>query len=329
MLKKRKIIYALISISILLIIGNILLENLYYDDDIIIVQELSKNEIEEIFLATLIDYGIISDWISKITPRNSISDSLKYFYKVKFPKDISIASFIKDVNASFVKQPVVIKSVEQRNYSNSEIKIFSNNILKLNAKLIHDRKIKRKYAEFGFIVKIDDQINDEVLDGLSKLYFNFTVAFIPSEFSSEVLDEIESDYIIILNDEINDSRFLLDEDYSKQRLVNTIKEIIITYGRKAVYLIDESSILYNSKIYSLIKEEFEKRGIKILPLNSVTILKAESEIQLKSLFEFYATSLKGKEGKTFFISYNDFLLLTPMIERQIKMGDKILSPKIQ
>ena len=88
MLKKRKIIYALISISILLIIGNILLENLYYDDDIIIVQELSKNEIEEIFLSTLIDYGIIGDWISKTTPRNSISDSLKYFYKVKFPKDI-------------------------------------------------------------------------------------------------------------------------------------------------------------------------------------------------------------------------------------------------
>ena len=61
MLKKRKIIYALISISILLIIGNILLENLYYDDDIIIVQELSKNEIEEIFLATLIDYVYFLD----------------------------------------------------------------------------------------------------------------------------------------------------------------------------------------------------------------------------------------------------------------------------
>ncbi len=329
MLKKRKIIYALILISILLIIGNILLENLYYDDDIIIVQELSKNEIEEIFLSTLIDYGLIGDWILKVTSKKSVSDSLKYFYKIRFPKDISIASFIKDVNASFVKQPVVVESIEQRNYSNSEIKIFSNNTLKLNAKLIHDRKIKREYAEFGFIVKIDDQISDEALDGLSKLYFNYTVAFIPSEFSSEVLDEIESDYIIILNDEINDSRFLLDEDYSKQRLVNTIKEIIITYGRKAVYLIDESSILYNSKIYSLIKEEFEKRGIKVLPLNSITSLKAESEIQLKSLFEFYATSLKGKEGKTFFISYNDFLLLTPMIERQIKMGDKILSPKIQ
>lgn len=329
MLKKRKIIYTLISISLLLIIGNILLEKLYYDDTISIVQELSKNIIEEKFQSTLVDHGIINDWISKTTSLKSKSDSLEYIYKIKLPSKISIASFIKDVNASFVKQPVVIKSVEQRNYSNSEIKIFSNNTLKLNAKLIHDRKIKREYAKFGFIVKIDDQINDATLDELSKLYFNYTISFVPSEFSSEVLNELESDYIIILNDEINDSRFLLDEDYSKQRLVNTIKEMIITYGRKAVYLIDESSTLYNSKIYSLIKEEFEKRGIKLLSLNSVTSLKAESEKQLQSLFQFYATSLKGKEGKNFFISYNDFLSLTPLIERQIKMGDKVVIPQIK
>lgn len=329
MLKKRKIIYVLISISLLLIISNILLENFYYDDNIPIVQELSKNIIEERFLSTLIDYGIINDWISQSTSKKNKSDSIEYIYKIKFPSKISIASFIKDVNASFVKQPVVIESVEQRNYSNSEIKIFSNNTLKLSAKLIHDRKIKREYAEFGFIVKIDDQINDATLDELSKLYFNYTVAFIPSEFSSEVLNELESDYIVLLNDEINDSRFLLDEDYSKQRLVNTIKEIIITYGRKAVYLIEESSILYNSKIYSLIKEEFEKRGIKLLSLSSVTSLKAESKKQLQSLFQFYATSLKGKEGKNFFISYNDFSSLTPLIERQIKMGDQVVLPKIK
>jgi len=326
MLKKRKIIYALISFSLLLIIGNIILEKYYYDDTVI-VQEISRDEIEEKFLTALDNYGIIQEWVTRSTSKKNLSDSLEYIYEIKFPSEISIASFIKDVNANIVDQSVEIESIEQRNLSNSEIKIYSNKILKLVAKLIHNRKIKREYAEYRFIVKIDDQINDEMFNELSKLYLNYAIAFIPSEFSSEVQEKLERDYIVLLNDEIDDSQFILDEDYSKQRLVNVIKEIIITYGRKTIYLIDETSILYNSKIYSLIKEEFEKRGIKILSLNSITQLKAESEKQLQSLFRFYTTSLKGKKGKTFFIRYNDFLLLTPLIEKQLKMGDKVLLPE--
>ena len=328
MLKKRKIIYALISFSLLLIFGNIILEKYYYDD-VVIVQEISRNEIEEKFLTALDNYGIIQEWVTRSTSKKNLSDSLEYIYKIKFPSEISIASFIKDVNANIVDQSVEIESIEQRNFSNSEIKIYSNKILKLVAKLIHDRKIKREYAEYRFIVKIDDQINDEMFNELSKLYLNYAIAFIPSEFSSEVQEKLERDYMVLLNDEIDDSQFILDEDYSKQRLVNVIKEIIITYGRNTIYLIDETSMLYNSKIYSLIKEEFEKRGIKILSLNSITQLKAESEKQLHSLFRFYTTSLKGKKGKTFFISYSDFLLLTPLIEKQLKMGDKVLLPNFK
>ena len=326
MLKKRKIIYALISFSLLLIFGNIILEKYYYDDTVI-VQEISRDEIEEKFLTALDNYGIIQEWVTRSTSKKNLSDSLEYIYKIKFPSEISIASFIKDVNSNIVDQSVEIESIEQRNFSNSEIKIYSNKILKLVAKLIHNRKIKREYSEYRFIVKIDDQINDEMFNELSKLYLNYAIAFIPSEFSSEVQEKLERDYMVLLNDEIDDSQFILDEDYSKQRLVNVIKEIIITYGRNTIYLIDETSILYNSKIYSLIKEEFEKRGIKILSLNFITQLKAESEKQLHSLFQFYTTSLKGKKGKTFFISYNDFLLLTPLIKKQLKMGDKVLLPK--
>ncbi|VAX14975.1 hypothetical protein MNBD_IGNAVI01-1905 [hydrothermal vent metagenome] len=327
MLIKRKLIYALIALSIVLIIGNVLLER-YSSDEVVIVQELSKNKIEEKFRTTLNDYGIAENWVTKISPKNKNYDSLDYIYKIKFPPDISIASFIKDVNASFVNQPVDIESVEKKNYSNSELKIFSNSILKLDANLIHSRKIKRIFAEYGFVIKIDDRVDVEVLNELSKLYINYTFAFVPSEYSSDVLDKLRSEYIVLINDEINDSRFELDEDFTKQRLINNIKEIIITYGRKVIYLIDENSKIYNSKIYSLIKDEFEKREIKILPLSYLTPLKADSKKQLVSLFQFYTTSLKGKKGETFLITYDDFITLVPLIERQLKMGDRVVKPKL-
>lgn len=327
MLIKRKLIYALIALSILLIIGNVLLER-YSKDEVVIVQELSRNKIEEKFISALNDYGIINDWITKSSAKNRTSDSLEYIYKIKFPIDISIASFIKDVNAEFVNEPVEIESIEKKNYSNSELKIFSNKILKLDANLIHSRKIKRKFAEYGFVIKIDDRVDEETLDELSKLYINYAFVFVPSEYSSDILDKLRSDYVVLINDEINDSRFELDEDFTKQRLINNIKEIIITYGRRAIYLIDENSKIYNSKIYSLIKDEFEKREIKILPLSHLTPLKADSKKQLVSLFQFYTTSLRGKKGETFLITYDDFITLVPLIEKQLKMGDRVVKPKL-
>ncbi len=324
---KRKLIYALIAISILLIISNVLLER-YTNDKAIVVKELSKNKIEEKFIKTLNEYGIADKWISKVSASNKATDSLKYIYKIKFPLDVSIASFIKDVNAEFINKPVKVESIEKRNYSNSELKISSNGFLKLDAKLIHNRKIKREYAEYGFVIEIDDRVDKETLEELSKQYINYAVAFVPSEYSAEILNELKCNYVVLINDDIDDSRFELDEDFTKQRLINNIKEIIITYGRRVVYLIDENSKIYKSKIYSLIKDEFEKRGIKILPLSYLTPLKADSKQQLFSLFQFYTTSLKGKQGDTFIITYDDFITLLPLIKKQLKMGDKVVKPKL-
>ena len=326
MLKKRKLIYGLISLVLLLIIANVLIEKFKPVPKIKKVEELPRVTIEQLFIETLYEYGISSEWISKIKLKKK-SDSLEYTYKIKLPVEVSIASFIKDVNSVFVDEPVKIESEEKKNYSNSEIKIYSNDHLKFDANIIHDRKLKREHAEYSFVVKIDNEITDAHLQKLSNLYFDYILAFIPSEFSSELISDFDIKYLVLLNDNINDSRFMLDEEFSKNKLENAIKEIIITYGRKTVYLIDEKAKLYNSKIYSLINDEFEKRGIRIYSLSSLTPLKAETKKQLQSLFNFYVTSLKGKEGKNFFVDYQDLLVLNPMIETQMKRGDKVNSPR--
>jgi len=325
MLKKRKIIYALISISLLLIISNIILEK-YLDDDEVIAPEVFQNTIEEKFFQSLDNHGIIQDWITSSKPNNHEVDSIKHIYKIKVPTDISIALVIKEISSAYIGQPVLVESFEEKNFSNSGIKIYSNNILKLSARLVHDRKIKRVHAKYGFIVKIDEEIDEEKIERISKIYYDFYEAYVPSEFTMGIIDNISHPYVVLINDEIEDTQFLLDEDFTKQHLLNGIKEILITYGRNPFYIIDESSKIYNSKIFSLIKEEFEKRGIKTLTLSSLTPLRAETEKQLHSLFQFYSTSMKGKEGKNFFINYDDLLSLNPLIEKQLKKGDRVKLP---
>lgn len=323
MFTKRNLVYALIVISLILIIINISIEVVAKKSEES-TPKFSKKEIENRFSLTLNNYGIDSGWIKKVYVKKLLSDSLDYLFNISIPKEITIASFIKDVNNSFINFPVEIETSERRNYSNSILKIYSNNILKLQANLNHSDNVKRKFAEYAFLVYTNTRDSEIPIEMTSKIVYDFTFLLVPSQLSQKIKSKINRDYAVLLNDEIVDHEYSLKEEFSKQKLINNIRTIILTFGKDKLYLIDESSALYNSKIFSLLRDEFESRGIKLKSLQHYSKIEGNNVEQLKSLFNFYTKSLKGKEGKEFVIELNNFLLLNPTIEKQIKKGDKVV-----
>ena len=322
---KRKFIYGLISFSLLLIATNIYIDNFFTKSEPVI-REISKTEIENGFTKTLIDHGIDDEWIEKKNVERNNADSINYIYRVKIPSDISITSIIKDLNETFINKPLLIESTERKNYSNSTVKFYSNEILKLEAYLNHENNISRKYATYSFIVNVDNIEINEIL----KIQIPFSLAITPSETNAKQisrLNELNKSYVILLDDNIDDSKYRLDKDFSKEKLIRSIKSIIFSFGRNRVYIIDDNSKIYNSKSYNLLKDELVKRDIDFIIKSSLTKLTADSDKELFSLFEFYTTSLKKKEGKIFLINYNNFVTLQDPLEKQIKRGDRIILPQ--
>ena len=322
---KRKFIYGLISFSLLLIAANIYIDNFYKKSEPV-KRDISKIEIENGFTKTLIDHGIENEWIEKKNVERNNADSINYIYRVKIPSDVSITSIIKDLNETFINKPLLIESTERKNYSNSTVKFYSNEILKLEAYLNHENNISRKYATYSFIVNVDNIEINEIL----KIQIPFSLAITPSETNAKQisrLNELNKSYVILLDDNIDDSKYRLDKDFSKEKLIRSIKSIIFSFGRNRVYIIDDNSKIYNSKSYNLLKDELVKRDIDFIIKSSLTKLTADSDKELFSLFEFYTTSLKKKEGKIFLINYNNFVTLQDPLEKQIKRGDRIILPQ--
>jgi hypothetical protein len=323
---QKKLIYSLVLLSVLLLLANIVFEiSAHVEAEPI--SEMSIKEIEKKVSLTLNDYGIKSEWIKKVHVKNNLSDSLNYLYNVTLPKDVSIPSLIKDLNSSFTSDIVNIETVEKINYSNTLVDIYSNKKLKLHASLKHSKKNVRIYSIYSFLVLVNfDDVENE-LNELENIYCNFTYLVVPSKSALNKKKIMNGNYALLLNDELSGSAYALEEDYSKQKLINRIHSIIISFGRDKTYLIDKSSNIYNSKIYSLLRDEFNKRGINIIPLQKYSILKGETTHELVSLFDFYSTSLKGKEGKTFVVNLKNFLDLQTSIAKQVKMGDKVMHVK--
>ncbi|MCK5457555.1 MAG: hypothetical protein KAI45_10555, partial [Melioribacteraceae bacterium] len=159
---------------------------------------------------------------------------------------------------------------------------------------------------------------------IEHIYYDFTYLITPSKTAFEEKKNFSGKYALLINDQLSGSEYALEEDYSKQKLTNRIRSIVINFGNNKKYLIDETSAIFNSKIYSLLRDEFNKRGISLISLQKYSKLKGKTDQELISLFQFYTTSLKGKKGKTFVVNMNDFLKLKTPIAKQIKMGDKVV-----
>lgn len=326
MFVKRKFIYALIVISIILIIFNILIE-LTSKKEVKIIPEVSIKEVEFHLSTTLNNYGILNGWIKKVYIKNKLSDSLDFLFNITLPQDVSIPALIKDLNNSFNSEYINIETFERKNNSNTQIKIYSNGKLKLQANLRDSKKIIREHAEYSFLVHVDFNNNESNWKKMKNIFIDFTYLIIPSKESFENKNSFNGKYALLINDELSETKYSLEEDYSKQKLTNRIRSIVINFGNDKTYLIDETSTIFNSKIYSLLRDEFEKRGINLLSFQKYSKLKGDSNQELISLFQFYTRSLNGKEGKTFVINLEDFLKLQTSIAKQIKMGDKVVKVK--
>jgi len=323
---KRKFIYALIVISIVLIISNILLE-VVSKEEVKTIPEISLNEIELKFSTSLNNYGILSDWIKKVHLKTKLSDSLDFLFSVTLPVDVSIPTFIKDLNNSFNSESISIKTIEKKNHSNTTLKIYSNEKLKLQANLKHSKRIIRKHAEYSFIVYVDFNQDLDIWMKVKNIYYDFTYLITPSKLALKEKKNFNGSYALLIDDKLSETEYALEEDYSKQKLMNRIRSIVISFGNNKTYLIDETSAIFNSKIYSLLRDEFGKRGINLIALQKYSKLNGNTNQELFSLFNFYTTSLNGKEGKTFVLNLNDFLKLETPIAKQIKMGDKVVEVK--
>lgn len=326
MFTRIKFIYGLVVISLLLLIFNISIE-IFKSDVEKKIPSLTKNEIENKFAITLSQFAISNEWIKKVFLKKKLSDSLDYVFDVSIPQDISIAILIKEINKSFINSHAKIETNEKANYGNSVLQIYSNDILKLQTNLTYSDKVIRDYAEYSFLVQTYFGDENFSWDELNRIYYNFTYLVIPSQKSLEAINNFNKQYAILIDDQITDKDYLLQEDFSKQKLINNIHSILISFGKDKKYLIDESSEIYSSKIFSFIRDEFAKKGIELISLQKYPHIIGNSKEEIASLYNFYTTSLKGKEAKTFLIDFNYFLSLQPMVEKQLRMGDKIVEVK--
>jgi len=285
--------------------------------------EVNGSEIDSLFIFSLHSFGISNEWIAE---RKGTKTAKSYFVKV--PPDLSIPVILRELNSNFRGKDITINS-EEKNYSGTtETEISLGKSIKLIAEIKYEDSIHRRAATISFVLR-DYELYDTIDSLMLGIPEPFSPLLLPSMRSfnnSKFISERKKSFSILLDDNISEIKYKLQDNFSENRIKATLFTIIKDFSNAAFFVVDDNSDLYNSTAFKLIKNEIDKRNIKILKLNDLANLQYENDVQIKNDFDNLMKNMVDGESKIIAVDYEGFENLIPEIKRFRKIGYKIVHP---
>lgn len=325
-LKKKFTGYLLIA-AIALLLANVIIDLFKKPEKHMSLNELTVRQIDSVFNFVLKGYGIDSVWISTKKLKVADEDSINKKYTVMLPSDLPIPLIIRDINKIIEKDITGFVSEEKKIFGTTEIRIYTNEMLKLQAELIADPNTVRQRNNFAFIISDAFDLGESDYNKFLYLPYTLSTTVIPGKsvtIKADTLKKFSKEYIALINNDITDKKFKLDSGDQKALLKRSIDMIVKSMSKAQLFVVDEQSKIFNSTVYNFVRDEFKKKGQKLVHLSEFTKLDAEDEIELLSKFKFHAEDINEAKQKIFYISYEDFLTIRAEVEKTRKRGSRVI-----
>jgi len=323
-LNKKSVLLILFGAALVLLIANLVLNIIENENNSIYNKtELSSSEIDSLFRFSMHSLGLLDDWI-----KESRSSTVGNSYKVKIPSDLSIPIILAEINSIFWESGVTINSMEKIFSGRTILEIKSEDEIKLRADFDYAKNIFRSAGTVAFILEnfelssFEDSLLLEIPEPFAPLFVPSTENLLLSKF---IFDK-QKTYSLLLNDDIPELKYKLKDGYSKNRLKGPLLSIINDFSSATYFFIDDQSDLFNSLIFSYLRDELVKRKIKIVKLSYLEKLDFSETDLLISSFDTFMKNTEEGESITFLISADNFRNLLPEIKSYRKVGYKIVHP---
>lgn len=328
--RKKNLILTLITASFILLLINLALD-LIPGKEVKVKHAIFKDGIGERINKLFDAYALEDGWIKKTPVKPSGKDSLTFVYNVTLPADIIITDVLKTLNTFFPEKEIEVISRERKIEMFTSTFIYVDDILFTQINFKKNNSLSRKSAKISFVVENFESLGDEEKKRLLAMPISFSVLIKPADENLEWVKNIltsNKDYLILLDDTIDDGKYELADKLSRIRLKSSVISIIADFGKNKMIFIDTRSKLYKSIVYNFIKDEFARKGYRMYSQNKYKSLSASSVKETISKFKFYEESLKGKKRGVFRIDARQLLNIKESIGRYLMRGNKII-PFIQ
>lgn len=323
---KRKFVFYLSIVAIILLLVNVIWDLFKKKNYHPNAKELSKIELENIFWKTLDAYGIKANWVTKKKFHQADEDSVNYQFIVLIPQDLPIPLIIKDISNIIRKDISATVSEEKKIFGDTEIRVYSNEFLKLKALLIPDKNIVRDNKEISLLISDVVNLNDDDYKSFLFSKYPLSAVIVPDpNYIAQVdsLSKYSKEYSLLLNNDVEDSKMKLSQEFGKEILKKSIKTILESFPERNFIFIDETSTLFNSPIYNYVRDVFKANGKIIVHMSECIKLDQANDEELFSKLKFFLED-NTTNKKLFYTSFENFNKMIPLIEQFKKKGGKVV-----
>lgn len=285
-------------------------------------KEITLTEADSLFRQALRNYDISEKFLNVKKNNKNLSDSV---YSVKVYNDVPISLLLLELENLFSHTTAEIISNEETVGGKTITKIIIDNKPVLVSEFISDKNISREKGRIGFVVyNIDYSAdNSAILNTPEQIIF----LLIPSEDSKKFVTKARSAgkrYSILLNDEIKDLNYRMNESYPIRRNKKSIENLFKNFPSAAFIVVDDKSDLYDSTIKEFLIKELDWRKAFYVKLSRFDLLDSYSS-NAESAFGEMIKTMNKNESRIILIDAKNFSDLLPLIPAYRKIGYKFVS----
>ncbi|MBI9072571.1 MAG: hypothetical protein JEY94_13295 [Melioribacteraceae bacterium] len=327
MFLKIKVINILAVVFIVLLFANITIETLNDDEFIMKSFYPTQVKIEMKFNSALNEWGINEEWILTKSLKHPL-DSLYYSYEVKIPLTVPIPFILSSVTEKFLNDETKIICKEKTINGITYLNIYADEIEKLRAEFKYDKNILRESKEAAFLITGFNDLDKPAKEKLLKGIEPFAAIIVPDKGSlifCNQLNEHNKEYAVLLNDDIEYSRYSLNTDKNGVALKKAVKMLSKDFSKAAVFIIDKNSSVYKSAAFNFIMAEFSKYNKTLYSIERFISLPNRELLEVESLFKFHFENQEISR-KVFYLDCSTFNNLIPLFNKLRKQGHRFVLP---
>ena len=290
--------------------------------------ELTAHQIDSVFISVLSQYGIEDEWISTKKVKIQGEDSLSKQFVIKLPVDVSIPLIIKDVNKIIENDITGFVSEEKKIFGTTEIRIYSNEILKMKATLTPDTSAVSTRNELCLIISDAYDLSKSDYNSFLSVPYMLCAVEIPGDDAvakSDSLKKYSKEYLVFLNNDNSETKYRLESGDQKELLKNSVLNIVSGFKNAVLFSVDEQSKLFNSTVYNYVRDVFKKYNVKLVNAGEFIQIASENDEEIVSKFKYHCEDTTGEKQKIFFVTFDDFQKIRGELEKFRKKGNKIIS----
>jgi len=323
---QKKLISILFAIALVLILTDIIIDKIDADKPKVKLNEVSSKQLEERLFTALNNYGIKENWIEKRNFKNHPGDSLTYRFFITLPGDLPHLEVLREFFSLNPETDVKIRAREEKQDTRTLLKVSVNDEQKLEATFRTIPDTLRNYPTLTFLITKMSELSREQSEHLLAMPYSTGIC-IPPTPDGDVLRErakfYNKQFFVMINDQLQEP-YILEPDETKSELNKAIQKITTEYKGATGFIIDNNSELYNSVIFSFLRDRFAEKNCVLYSMARYKKLDSESIDDLLSRIYFYAKSSGPDEKKLFLIPAEKFHNIIDDINKLRKFGYKLL-----